>query len=84
MVDAAPPTQASPAPSTSAPPPPADGTAAKPTTTNGDADMADGTAEDLPEDATEVLYINNLNEKIKLPGSSFITLLPFLSSVRPG
>ncbi|GAA5829891.1 hypothetical protein JCM11251_007923 [Rhodosporidiobolus azoricus] len=66
---------ASPAPapeaSTSAPPPPPPADAAadsQPATTNGeDAEMADGTAEELPEGATEVLYVNNLNEKIKLP-----------------
>ncbi|GAA5866689.1 hypothetical protein JCM8547_002725 [Rhodosporidiobolus lusitaniae] len=35
-----------------------------------DLEMADGTAEkgdELPESASEVLYVNNLNEKIKLP-----------------
>lgn len=30
--------------------------------------MEDGTGDALPEEATEVLYINNLNERIKLEG----------------
>jgi hypothetical protein len=30
--------------------------------------MEDGTGDALPEDASEVLYINNLNERIKLEG----------------
>ncbi|GAA6007511.1 hypothetical protein JCM10207_006370 [Rhodosporidiobolus poonsookiae] len=70
MADVAPPTEPTPEPSTSSapPPPPPDSTA--PPATNGDADMADGTQEqpeELPQGASEVLYINNLNEKIKLP-----------------
>ena len=39
-----------------------------------DAEMADGTGDSLPEEASEVLYINNLNERIKVEGA-----LPLLS-----
>ena len=57
--------------SSSAPPPPTT------STTNGTAPAVNGVAvgEDvvmgdaLPEGASEVIYINNLNEKIKLDGS---------------
>ncbi|GAA5847759.1 hypothetical protein JCM9279_005021 [Rhodotorula babjevae] len=73
MADAAP-APAQPAapeagPSTSPAPPPAPAPAPQ----DGDAQMANGDDHDkpnedpLPEGATEVLYINNLNEKIKLP-----------------
>jgi U2 small nuclear ribonucleoprotein B'' len=74
--------QHSPEASTSAPPPPADGPANDATTTNDDAEMTDAppadsseesAAAELPEGASEVLYINNLNEKIKLPGSSSLS-----------
>jgi len=76
MADAAPapapPAAPEAGPSTSPAPPPApahpDG--------DGDAQMTNGDADDkpeeepLPEGATEVLYINNLNERIKLPSPS--------------
>ncbi|GAA5911421.1 hypothetical protein JCM6882_004998 [Rhodosporidiobolus microsporus] len=70
MSDAAAPPTPAPEASTSAPPPPLPADAAPPPAPNGDADteMEDGTgAEQLPDGATEVLYVNNLNEKIKLP-----------------
>ncbi|BGP07337.1 hypothetical protein JCM10049v2_003168 [Rhodotorula toruloides] len=53
-------------PSTSAPPPATNGDAQQ---ANGDVEMADGGADQgvqLPPGASEVLYVNNLNEKIKL------------------
>ncbi|BGP24012.1 RNA binding protein [Rhodotorula toruloides] len=53
-------------PSTSAPPPATNGDAQQ---ANGDVEMTDGGADQgvqLPTGASEVLYINNLNEKIKL------------------
>ncbi|GAA5994442.1 uncharacterized protein JCM10292_002069 [Rhodotorula paludigena] len=61
-------TQTAPQPE-QAPAPPAASTSDAPV--NGDADMADAApqsaAAELPEGATEVLYVNNLNEKIHLP-----------------
>lgn len=57
-------------PSTSAPPPATNGDAQQ---ANGDVEMADGHADQgvqLPPGASEVLYVNNLNEKIKLDSTS--------------
>ncbi|BGP47397.1 hypothetical protein JCM10450v2_003249 [Rhodotorula kratochvilovae] len=66
-------TAAAPAPPAPQPGPSSPSSAAAPPApqpdANGDAQMAEGgkAQEQLPEGATEVLYINNLNEKIKLP-----------------
>ncbi|GAA5987402.1 hypothetical protein JCM11641_002277 [Rhodosporidiobolus odoratus] len=74
MAEVAPAPSASEAgPSNPSPPPPAD--PQPPPQSNGDTQMADGTQqkqdeedkEQLPEGASEVVYVNNLNEKIKLP-----------------
>ncbi|TNY18817.1 RNA binding protein [Rhodotorula diobovata] len=78
MADAQPapaqPAAPEPGPSTSPAPPPPPPPPPPPAQDNdGDAHMANGDApeedpkEQLPEGASEVLYVNNLNEKIKLP-----------------
>ncbi|GAA6035801.1 hypothetical protein JCM8097_005713 [Rhodosporidiobolus ruineniae] len=64
MADVAQPAPPPPAPSTSSAAHPAE---QQPQPPQADTDMAGGTGDDLPDGATEVLYINNLNEKIKLP-----------------
>ncbi|GAA5906748.1 hypothetical protein JCM5296_000827 [Sporobolomyces johnsonii] len=69
MADAPAPAQPQPHSSHLAPPPPP-APAPNPTTpADADVHMAnapDGTADELPEGASEVVYVNNLNEKIKL------------------
>ncbi|BGP15440.1 hypothetical protein JCM10213_005059 [Rhodosporidiobolus nylandii] len=71
MADASPAAAAPEAGPSNSPPPPTDAAPSQPApATNGDVEMKDGTADpasDLPEGANEVVYVNNLNEKIKLP-----------------
>ncbi|GAA5872102.1 hypothetical protein JCM1840_006318 [Sporobolomyces johnsonii] len=69
MADAAAPPAQPPSSSQLAPPPPPAPAPNGTTAPDGDAHMAnasDGTADELPEGASEVVYVNNLNEKIKL------------------